>query len=128
MVCEHGEPRGPKACPFCRNAGITAKQEGLALAESSDLVAGWMNYAIEAIKQLARSGQPFTAEDLTDVVGMPGGSNKAIGAAMNKVAKTGMIYRVGIAPATRVTSHRRMLAVWRGGRSDTTPAARLWGD
>lgn len=126
MACEHGEPRGSSACPLCRYAGIQAKQEGLSIAESSDAAQVWLDSAIETIKQLARTGRPFTAEDVTDIVGLPGGSNKAVGAAMNRVARTGLIYRYGERPASRTTSHRRMLAVWRGGRSDEQQNIRLF--
>lgn len=126
MACEHGEPRGPSACALCRYAGIQAKQEGLQLAESPDDVQAWMDLAITTIKDFARTGRPFTAEDITDVIGLPGGSNKAVGAAMNRVAKTGMIYRYGERPASRKTSHRRMLAVWRGGASEQATTVRLF--
>jgi len=65
---------------------------------------------------MARTGKPFTAEDVVNEIGAPGGSGKVIGAAFNTVARSGMIWRCGERPADRKTSHRRMLAVWRGGQ------------
>jgi hypothetical protein len=65
---------------------------------------------------MARTGKPFTAEDVVNEIGAPGKSGKVIGAAFNTVARSGMIWRCGERPADRKSSHRRMLAVWRGGQ------------
>lgn len=112
MECEHGEPRGPKACALCRYKANQLKVEGIETARTPH--EDWMKLAVAKIFELARTGQPFTAEDVTDVIGLPGGSNKAVGSAFNQVAKTHMIKRVGERPASRPTSHRRSLAVWQG--------------
>lgn len=128
-MCEHGEPRGEKACALCRYAirmaGEQAKADGIATAEQVN--PEWQELAHAEIMRMARTGQPFTIEDITDVVGMPGGSNKAVGAIMNRVARTGMIYKYGQRQATRVSSHRRTLQVWRGGIT-TDAQETLWTD
>ena len=111
--CEHGVA-APKYCAFCRRAAQEAKDEGIATAIQAD--EDWYGQAISCIRAMARTGAPFTAEDIVDQIGAPTGSGKVIGAAMNAVAKSGMIWRCGEKPATRKTSHRRMLAIWRGGQ------------
>lgn len=120
MECDHGEPKGAQYCALCRRAGVTLKDAGMALASESKTE--WMELAVACIQNLARSGKPFTAEDVADIVGLPGGSNKAMGAAINRVARSGMIYRYGERPASRKTSHARMLAVWFGGHVPTQTA------
>jgi len=76
----------------------------------------WHDEAVKCIQAFARLGRPFTAEDVVAEIGPPAGSGKVIGAAFNTVARTSMIWRCGERPADRKTSHRRMLAVWRGGQ------------
>lgn len=115
IECEHGEPRGAEACALCRYAANQAKEQGIQTSEQVN--PEWQEQARAEIMRLARTGAPFTIEDVCDVVGLPGGSNKAVGAIMNRVARTGMIYKYGQRPATRITSHRRTLQVWRGGIS-----------
>lgn len=116
MICEHGAD-APKYCAICRHQGITARDEGITLAKESQL--NWHDEAVICIRQFARTGRPFTAEDVVAEIGAPTGSGKVIGAAFNTVARSSMIWRCGETPASRKSSHRRMLAVWRGGRVDT---------
>ena len=113
MLCEHGAD-APKFCAICRHQGIMGKDEGITIARESQL--NWHNEALICIRQMARTGKPFTAEDVVNEIGAPGGSGKVIGAAFNTVARSGMIWRCGERPADRKSSHRRMLAVWRGGQ------------
>lgn len=90
------------------------KAKGILIAKESQL--DWHNEAVICIRQMARTGKPFTAEDVVNEIGAPSGSGKVIGAAFNTVVKSRMIWRCGERPADRKTSHRRMLAVWRGGQ------------
>jgi hypothetical protein len=113
MFCEHGAD-APKYCAICRHQGVMGKAEGITLAKDSQL--NWHNEAVICIRQMARTGKPFTAEDVVAEIGAPTGSGKVIGAAFNTVARSGMIWRCGERPADRKSSHRRMLAVWRGGQ------------
>ena len=112
-MCEHGA-ESVKYCALCRVAGVQAKDQGITLAQ--DAQPNWHREGVQCIKALARTGKPFTAEDVVEQIGAPTGSGKVIGAAFNTVAKSGMIWRCGERPANRKTSHRRMLAVWRGGQ------------
>jgi hypothetical protein len=90
------------------------KEQGITLAKESQL--NWHTQAVICIQAMARTGRPFTAEDVVNEIGAPNGSGKVIGAAFNTVARSGMIWRCGERPADRKSSHRRMLAVWRGGQ------------
>jgi len=112
-MCEHGAT-SPKYCAICRHQGITGKDDGIVMARDSQL--NWHDEAVKCIQAFARLGRPFTAEDVVAEIGPPAGSGKVIGAAFNTVARTAMIWRCGERPADRKTSHRRMLAVWRGGQ------------
>jgi len=112
MMCDHGAS-APKYCAICRHQGITGRDEGIIMAIEAQY--NWHDEAVKTIKQLARTGIPFTAEDVVDEIGAPQGSGKVIGAAFHTVSQTRMIWRCGERPASRKTSHRRMLAVWRGG-------------
>lgn len=123
MFCEHGAS-APKYCAICRHQGIMGKAEGITIAKESQL--NWHNEAVTCIRQMARTGRPFTAEDVVNEIGSPGGSGKVIGAAFNTVAKSYMIWRCGERPADRKSSHRRMLAVWRGGQ--VTEQVRLFNE
>lgn len=113
--CTHGA-EAPRYCAFCRRAGETGKQQGT--AKAAEAQSDYFEVAVAQIRTLARTGEPFTAEDVTDTIGLPSGSGKVIGSAFLSVSRTGLIWRVGERPANRSTSHRRMLAVWRGGRAD----------
>lgn len=113
MMCEHGATSA-RFCAICRHQAIELMVEGITIAKESQL--NWHNEAVICIRQMARTGKPFTAEDVVNEIGAPTGSGKVIGAAFNTVARSGMIWRCGERPADRKTSHRRMLAVWRGGQ------------
>ena len=122
-LCEHGAT-SPRFCALCRHKAIEAMVEGITLAKESQL--NWHNEAVICIRKMARTGKPFTAEDVVAEIGAPSGSGKVIGAAFNTVARSNMIWRCGERPADRKSSHRRMLAVWRGGQ--VTEQTRIWHD
>jgi hypothetical protein len=103
MICEHGAS-APKYCAICRFQGISLKDEGITLARESQL--NWHNEAVICIRNMARTGRPFTAEDVVAKIGAPSGSGKVIGAAFNTVARSNMIWRCGERPADRKSSHR----------------------
>lgn len=98
-------------------AGLADAQRGM--AQALDAKQEWALHAKTVLRQLCRTGRPFTSEDLTDVVGLPTGTtatnrNNAVGAIINAYAKTGMIMRVGDRPARNRSSHGHRIAVWQG--------------
>lgn len=115
--CEHGEPRGSRYCGLCRRGGLTAKVLGQQAAEQSQ--PEWTNTAWDALRQLALTGRPFTADDLTAIVGLPTGQvaekrNNAVGALFSKMARTGLIARIGYTTSSRKSGHATTIGVWRG--------------
>lgn len=115
--CEHGEPRGPSACALCRRGFIKAKELGQDRAIATK--AEWAETAYEALRKLALTGRPFTADDLIAEVGLPTGAvsdkkNNAVGALFTKVAKTGLITRIGYTTSSRKSGHATTIGVWRG--------------
>ncbi len=99
---------------FDAEGGRALGEAGMAaaLGRASD----WADRARVVITFLARTGQPFTSEDVTYVVGQPpaGCSPNAVGAVMNAAAKRGDITRVGDSVAVRRNQHGTRIGLWRG--------------
>lgn len=74
----------------------------------------WIAAADAAIVRLARSGQPFSAEDVRAAVGDPPGHANAMGARMLAAAKHGLLEKIGYGKPTRASSHASVIAIWRG--------------
>lgn len=116
------ENRDPSSLPAAQlsledlPAARERRDRGHAVATHASDVA-WTEAANKAIRDLAASGEPFTAEDLRSIVGPPFGSHNAMGARFMAAAKAGIIRRVGSRQATRPEAAGRWLAVWRGVRS-----------
>ena len=99
-------------------AAEDAKQEGMGAA-----LAGadprWKAAFIEQATVLAKRQEPFTSEDITAVVGLPNiigaNRNNAVGAAMNTVARRGIMQRTGrYVKCKQVHAHARHLSEWIG--------------
>lgn len=110
--CPHGVPiETAHRCAFCRRAGQVATME-------RNLGTDWHTNATNALVELAGSGRPFTSEDLTDIVGLPGAiranGNNAVGAFIQTAAKRLGLRRIGLERARNPQAHGRSLAVWVG--------------
>ena len=99
--------------------GERRKQAGMNLA--ADHVAdAWKDAFRRTVESLARTGAPFTADDVIGYVGLPTGSetqnrNNAVGAMLNGLARRKVIVQTGqYRKGTRPASHSRMIAEWRG--------------
>lgn len=95
--------------------GRELRDEGSAAAlAASDTVLGWKDRANAALVQLAKAGQPFTADDLVAAVGVPPHHNALGGlflhASRRKVIRKTGEYRQG----TRRAQHARAVPVWSG--------------
>lgn len=100
-----------------RPVGVRLKTQGQTLA--LEAVPDWTHRARIGLAVLAATGEEFTAEDLTRLVGLPrpdGGTNRnnAVGAAFSAAARRREIRRVGYRTASIARSHARVLAVWIG--------------
>ena len=80
----------------------------------------WQQVARVRLRELADSGQPFTADDLYDSVDHPdlahaaNGRNNAIGSLFGEAHKTGMIIPVGVQKSRQPHRKGGMVRVWRG--------------
>lgn len=89
------------------------RDRGMEIAYYASDIA-WSKAAEQAIRDLAASGDEFTAEDVRAIVGAPFGSHNAMGSRFGHAAKTGVIRRIGSRQSTRPEAAGRWLAVWRG--------------
>jgi len=104
---------------FAQSEGDTLKEEGMAQALMKQGLEVWSAGFDTALRDLALTGLPFTAEDVVDVAGLPHESvpngNNQIGAKINAAAKKGMIRKTGEwRKSVRPSSHSRELREWVG--------------
>lgn len=97
-----------------RPTGSELKAEGMALADAAEGLQ-WKEAADAAIEQLARAGEPFTAEDVRAICGPPEHAN-AFGSRFLQAARRGLIRKVGYRNSTRPTLHAHPIAVWTGAK------------
>jgi hypothetical protein len=75
----------------------------------------WKAAVDRQIARLARSGQPFTADDVSAVVGdSPTGSQGAMGARFMAASRRKVIERVGFVPSGRASVHAHPVSQWKG--------------
>ena len=100
--------------PTLAEAGRRLREEGMARAGTGvNLVSAdaWRSKAREALDVLVANGQPFTADDVVELAGLPPHPNM-LGPVFVACARTGRIHRVGYQPGGRASAHRRVQAVW----------------
>lgn len=106
----------------CRTAG---RIRGRDVAESNAAPA-WIDGALNAIREMARTGRRFQAFDLVREFDL-GEPDKPCrwGAVFALAHRQGVIVRVGAAPSHRRTVAKSLTSVWRGADAwiDPTPAA-----
>lgn len=96
--------------------GLTAKEEGMALALTRDGIDQWKEEFVAWVAALPW-GTRLTSEDVIDAIGLPSGevgtnANNAVGAMMNGLAKRGLIVKAGRALSRRSSSHGAELTMW----------------
>lgn len=107
-----GEPT-PEATPGL--LGEALKAAGMADASSSAAAQDWRTDADAALGRLLAAGQPFTADDLVQLAGLPSAginANNAVGAFVNAAARRGLIVKAGYRKSLRAAAHARIVAVW----------------
>jgi hypothetical protein len=119
MECEHGEPRGPKYCPFCRVGQVAAPTKPELMNWALDAKKEWTERATGALLALAESGRQFTSDDLVEIVGLPAGAtrtaaNNAIGALFARYSRKHVIQTCGVKATGRTSSHGRSIRIWVG--------------
>lgn len=93
--------------------GPTAKLAGIDRISGNPEDAPWRAVASEILLDLARSGDPFTSEDITSRAGQPPHPNSS-GALLSGAARRGWIRRVGFQGAERANQHAALLSTWIG--------------
>ncbi len=76
---------------------------------------GWLPLAIEAVRELAATGEVFDADVLCARVGEPP-SAPLMGAAFRVAHRHGWIELAGVGTSCRPQAHNRMTRMWRGRR------------
>ncbi len=99
--------------------GEKLKDEGQQRALFAQDVDGWKQSFWDELIKWAVSGERFTSEDITEVVGLPRKEigkdrNNAVGAMMSGAAKKGVIVKDGRRSAKRPSQHAAELTVWKG--------------
>lgn len=100
--------------------GRRLKDEGTttALHNAGD----WSPAATRALRDLAATGEGFTADDVVARVGLPRGTaqnaNNALGGLFAGASRAGLIVRTGdMVESRRREGHARRITVWRGATS-----------
>lgn len=93
--------------------GELGKQLGMARA---DLAAssGWKDRVDAVIRNLARTGEEFTADDVRRRGAVPTDHPRAMGSRFLVAARAGLIRRVGYRPSGRENLHSHPISVWVG--------------
>lgn len=102
---------------FDPRLGERVKARGLAQAGGAVRAWPWRVHAMEALRDLAALGEPFTADDVVGKVGLPDSGtnrNNAVGALFSAAAREGLIVRVGFRNTKRVAGHARVVSIWAG--------------
>ena len=97
------------------------RDKGIERAEAAEDDA-WKAMAYNSGLALARSGRPFSIDDITEVVGMPRRSN-ATGGIIMRLSRQGLIQRVGVTPSRRLETHAHTNPLWQGLRSGQDEAS-----
>jgi hypothetical protein len=78
----------------------------------------WKEAAMQCLMALAATGEPFTADEVHDLMrpyGVTTASDNAMGAMFNKARREGVIVSDGMyRPSERRDAHRRMVRIWKG--------------
>ena len=81
-----------------------------------DTPVGVVDVARRRIRELAESGEEWTAETLRERLRghLLGAGDNALGAVIREAARQGLIVRVGVTSASRPEARGRLISVWRG--------------
>lgn len=110
-----------------RRERMDGLEEGRARKEAGQASAlehagpAWRALADAELLRLARSGEEFTADDITAHIGVPGEPN-AIGSLFSRWSKRGVIITVGYRQSERADRNAGTNRIWRG----TLAAADYW--
>lgn len=98
-----------QATIFDLEEGRARRDEGAATVAAN--TPSWQEEARQAIGYLAAQGEPFSADDLVELVGMPPHPN-SLGAAFVSSSRRGAIRALGYTQGRRPESHARVQRLW----------------
>lgn len=94
--------------------GQVLRDQGMAAADQAQ-PDEWKAAVDVEIARRAAAGVPFTADDVSAVVGdSPTGSQGAMGARFMAASRRGVIRRVGYVPSRKPSVHAHPVAQWMG--------------
>jgi hypothetical protein len=74
----------------------------------------WKETGLDAVRQLAVRGVPFTTDEVREMYKAQPKSPNAWGALVSLAARQGLIRRVGYRPSEGKLAHSRVVSVWEG--------------
>lgn len=93
---------------LCSCEGLAAKAQGQSLATAAHPTEA---AAVDAaIRRLAATGRPFSANDARVIHGVTGG---VVGARFTAARKAGLIVHVGYEQSSKASTHAHPVAIWR---------------
>lgn len=100
-------------CITCGRSAVAARDAAIEAVEAG-ADPDWFARAMSVVVELARSGRPFTSDDVWDQLPTTA-EPRALGAVMRRVAVDRLIAKTGrTLPSRRVENHARPLAEWVG--------------
>lgn len=116
LACEHGEPRGPRACAICRHTGKVERDKAVKqVAEHAD--GRWFAAAVRVVNELAMHQDTLTADEVLMIVERDGWTtpeNRAMGAVMKYCQSKGIIEITDrFEPSSNKRKHASPTRVWR---------------
>src|SRR5262249_41743884 len=100
--------------PWAEDARRAREARDAAMSRALDSQAADQDRGVidQAIRHLARQGQPFSANDVRKL--LPAVEPSLIGNRFMAAARRGLIEQCGTTQATHEAGHARLLRVWRG--------------
>lgn len=105
------------------STGEELKQEGIELARTAHKE--WQERFRAEVRVAAKSGVPFTSEDIIEIVGLPSGDtgtnkNNCVGASMAGISQSGLITKTGVrVKSKRASMHASESNQWIGAWKKT---------
>lgn len=109
-------------CPSCRARTPDWQGAADAIQAAGTAAAGtdpdWLRQARRVLRQLASSGQDFTADDVWHRLSTRPAEPRALGAVFREAKADGLIFDTErVQPSTSLLGHGRPVRIWRGSQA-----------
>lgn len=105
-------PSAPPSVAEALARARAARDAGMAQAEAADLLGYDRAIIDQAIVAFAELGQPFSANNLRDL--LPDVRTSLLGSRFYAASCAGTIVRVGVVPSTKENTHHKPIELWLG--------------